>query len=502
MILIVGAGPTGLTLAIELARRQVPVRIIEKSNQVALRGRAVGVQSRTQEIFEAMSVLQLPIRLGLPVVGESHFQDGKMVRSTQPVVSNTAPYPNLLALEQNVIEKTLVQQLLNLRVSVEWNRRFIGLEQSESGVVAHLDGETVEVDYLIACDGANSAVRQAAGIAFPGKSYPYLFSLADVAVDWDLPLDRSYLFRSGQKTLGMLPVARPNQFRMWTKDLRVGSLSGSAGEVVRHGFVDEQPPELREFQDFADQLVGRPIVLSAPRLLCNYQIECRLAESYRKGRVLLAGDAAHVHAPTGFQGMNMGIQDAFNLGWKLAHVLQQQAGPELLESYQKERRPVAQEVLLQTDEAVENFETPRSVGQQLMEQYNVPWWQLEFHYRSAYHDGGGGPGLQSGDRAPDGEVISPQGMVRVFQLLRGQEYSALAFPKPESSLRQLHALARHRGIKLHVIGPGSYQDPGDTLRATYGVGEDGLILIRPDGYVAARGRLDEAARVLSVVGGG
>ncbi|MBS2038921.1 FAD-dependent monooxygenase [bacterium] len=501
MILIVGAGPTGLTLAIELARRQVPVRIIEKSNQVAQRGRAVGVQSRTQEIFEAMSVLQLPIRLGLPVVGESHFVDGKMVRSTQPVVSNTAPYPNMLALEQNVIEKTLVQQLLNLRVSVEWNRRFLGLEQNENSVVAQLDGETVEVDYLVACDGANSAVRRAAGIAFPGKAYPYLFSLADVAVEWDLPLDRSYIFRRQQKTLGMLPVARPNQFRMWTKDLRSGPHSGPSDDEVRHGFVDEQPPDLGEFQEFAGQMVGRNITLTSPRLICNYQIECRLAESYRKGRVLLAGDAAHVHAPTGFQGMNMGIQDAYNLGWKLARVVRQQVPAELLETYQKERRPIAQEVLLQTDEAVENFETPRSVGQQLMEQYNVPWWQLEFHYRSADQDGAGGKGLQSGDRAPDGEVLSPQGLVRVFQLLRGQEYNALAFPGSDTSLRQLHALARHRGVKLHVIGPGNYQDPNDTLRSTYGVGEDGLILIRPDGYVAARGRLDEAARVLAAVGG-
>lgn len=501
MILIVGAGPTGLTLAIELARRQVPVRIIEKSNQVSMRGRAVGVQSRTQEIFEAMSVLQLPIRLGLPVVGESHFLDGKMVRSTQPVVSNTAPYPNMLALEQNVIEKTLVQQLLNLRVSVEWNRRFLGFQQSPSGVIAELDGETVEVDYLIACDGANSAVRQAAGIAFPGKAYPYLFSLADVAVDWDLPLDRSYIFRREQKTLGMLPVARPNQFRMWTKDLRSGPLPSATDNAVRHGFVDEQPPDLSEFQEFANLMVGRSIQLSVPRLLCNYQIECRLAESYRQGRVFLAGDAAHVHAPTGFQGMNMGIQDAFNLGWKLAYVVHNQASPELLDSYQKERRPIAQEVLLQTDEAVENFETPRSVGQQLMEQYNVPWWQLEFHYRSAYENSAGGPGLQMGDRAPDGEVVSPQGLIRVFQLLRGQDYNALAFPKEDSSLRQLHALARHRGVKLHVIGQGSYQDPNDTLRATYGVGEDGLILIRPDGYVAARGRLDEAARVLAAAGG-
>ena len=502
MILIVGAGPTGLSLAIELARRQVPVRIIEKSNQVALRGRAVGVQSRTQEIFEAMSVLQLPIRLGLPVVGESHFLDGQMVRSTQPVVSNTAPYPNLLALEQNVIEKTLVQQLLQLRVSVEWNRRFLGMEATESGVVAQLDGETVEVDYLVACDGANSAVRRAAGIAFPGKAYPYLFSLGDLAVDWEFPLDRSYLFRRGQKTMGMLPVARPNQFRIWTKDLRIGPLPTSTNDTVRHGFVDEEPPELAEFQEFASLMVGHPIQLSSPRLLCNYQIECRLAESYRKGRVLLAGDAAHVHAPTGFQGMNMGIQDAFNLGWKLAHVMQNQASPELLESYQKERRPIAQEVLLQTDEAVENFETPRSVGQQLMEQYNVPWWQLEFHYRSTYSDGLGEPGLQPGDRAPDGEVISPGGIVRVFQLLRGKEYNVLAFPKADSSLRQLQALARHRGVKLHVIGPGSYQDPNGTLRATYGMGEDGLILIRPDGYVAARGRLDEAARVLAAAGGG
>ena len=499
MILIVGAGPTGLVLAIELARRKVPLRIIEKSSQVAARGRAVGVQSRTQEIFEAMSVLQLPIRLGLPVVGETHYQEGKPVRSTQPVVSTTAPYPNLLALEQNVIEQTLVQHLNKLGVPVEWGRRFEGLQQNDQGVQAQLDGESLQVDYLVACDGANSAVRQAAGIAFPGKAYPYLFSLADVAVDWELPLNRSYLFRRGQQTLGMLPVARPNHFRMWTKDLRVGATLPEDGSV-RHGFVDDQAPGLEEFQEFVSQLVPQPVRLSSPRMLCSYQIECRLAERYREGRVFLAGDAAHVHAPTGFQGMNMGIQDAYNLGWKLARVVQNQSAPELLDTYERERRPIAQEVLLQTDEAVENFEAPRSVGQQLMEQYNVPWWQLEFHYRAAQSDELSDSCLQAGDRAPDGEVLSPHGLIRVFQLLRGSDYNALAFVEGRSSLRQVQALARRSGICLHPIGPGTvYTDPGNALRSNYGLTEEGLVLIRPDGYVAARGRLSEAAQVFAKV---
>lgn len=500
MILIVGAGPTGLVLAIELARRKIPVHIIEQSSQVAARGRAVGVQSRTQEIFEAMSVLQLPIRLGLPVVGETHYQEGKAVRSTRPVLSITDPYPNLLALEQNVIEQTLVQHLSSLGVAVEWGRRFLGFEQNERGVVAHLDGESLPVDYLVACDGANSAVRKAAGIAFEGKAYPYLFSLADVAVEWDLPLNRSYLFRRGQKTLGMLPVARPNHFRMWTKDLRDRAVPASEGQV-RHGFVEDQAPTLEEFQEFVGQLVPNPTQLSAPRMLCSYQIECRLAERYRQGRVFLAGDSAHIHAPTGFQGMNMGIQDAFNLGWKLARVYQQRAASDLLDTYERERRPVAQEVLLQTDEAVENFEAPVSVGQQLMEQYNVPWWQLEFHYRACHHDGLGGTSLQAGDRAPDGEVLSPEGLVRVFHLLRGSDYNALAFVQADSSLRQVQALARRSGVRLHPIGPGTaYNDPGNSLRQSYGLAEDGLVLIRPDGYVAARGRLSDAAQVFSGVG--
>ncbi len=344
MILIVGAGPTGLVLAIELARRQVPVRIVEQSSRVATRGRAVGVQSRTQEIFEAMSVLQLPIRLGLPVIGETHYVDGKAVRSTQPVVSNTAPYPNLLALEQNVIERTLVQHLSTLGVEVEWGRRFEGFEQTDQAVQAQLDGERLQVDYLIACDGANSAVRKAAGISFSGKAYPYLFSLADVAVQWELPLDRNYLFRRGQRTLGMLPVARPNHYRMWTKDLRSGA-SPACDDAVRHGFVHDQAPELEEFQEFVSQLVPQPIQISAPRMLCSYQIECRLADHYRVGRVFLAGDAAHVHAPTGFQGMNLGIQDAYNLIWKLALFHKGQAGAELLDSYEAERHAVAEDTI-------------------------------------------------------------------------------------------------------------------------------------------------------------
>ena len=337
-VLIVGAGPTGLSLAITLRRWGVPVRIIDRNAQPTSVSKALALWSASLEALQGMGVVDRFVaegqRLNALCVGE-----GDRRLATLAVGEGIdSPFPFPLLLPQSRTEALLTERLAELGVTIERSVELVGLSQDASGVTAtlhHADGhdETVRTKYLAGCDGARSAVRQALDITFEGYTEPQTFLLADVKIDGGNLDHRSiYLWWHNGGTVAMFPFGN----EVW----RIFSMRGEDSPK------GDEPATLEEMQRCVDRFGPRGLRIHDPSWLSIFRINERLVTKYRVGRCFLAGDAAHIHSPAGGQGMNTGIQDAVNLGWKLAHVLNGAGNSEvLLDSYEAERRPIARAVI-------------------------------------------------------------------------------------------------------------------------------------------------------------
>ena len=315
-VLVVGAGPTGLTLATELQAYGVPFRIIDRQLDRVHESRALAIQPRTLEVLARHGLAQPLVDLGTTAVRLRLHADGRVI----PIdvfdvgLSDTA-YPFLLFLSQAETERVLCEHLDRHGVTVERGVELVGLDQDGDQVTCrlrHRDGreETVQASYVSGCDGAHSTVRQQAGIGFAGRAYPQTFVLADLEVDGLEPgAVHSYL--TGAGLLFFFPLGTPATWRM----LAIRP-AGTTGEVT-----------LAELQAIVDRTATDGLRLRDPVWMTDFRLHLRGAERYRSGRVFLAGDAAHIHSPAGGQGMNTGIQDAVNLGWKLALDLRGIANP-------------------------------------------------------------------------------------------------------------------------------------------------------------------------------
>ena len=342
-VLVVGAGPTGLVAATELARRGVRVQIVDKAATPTPieQSRALGVQATTMEVFERLGVAQTVVAKGYSVNSVALYglrgrRLGKLALSELPV-----PYPFVLTLAQGKIERVLEENLARHGVKVERSVELVTLRQGSDTVDATLrtaDGgeKHVETQYLIGCDGAHSAVRELAGVQWPEGPYLDRYALADAKIEWQqdpLPDDQMHMFFSpkGVLVVGRLPDDR------WRIVVSF---------PPRHPWHGE--PTLSAVQQQVDVHPEIRARLYDPTWLSTYRNAFRMVDPLRSGRVFLAGDAAHVHSPVGAQGMNTGIQDAFNLGWKLALRTQGIGGESLLDSYHWERRPVISDLLRDT----------------------------------------------------------------------------------------------------------------------------------------------------------
>jgi len=343
-VLIVGAGPTGLMLANQLARRGVNALIIDRHSGPSLQTRALGVQARTLEIYARMGIADRALALGRPATGANLWADGRRTGRV-PLGSAGAgatPYPYILVLGQDDNERIMGDQLRAGGRDVQWNTELVALEQQSDGVTATLkdaDGTTraITAAWVAGCDGAHSAVRTLSGIDFPGAPYEHVFFVADVSATGSMVADEVnvYLWRAGFHLF--FPMRGTDHWRI------VGIL----------------PPALRDKPDLAFDAVvpsirgeaGAGLNFSACSWFSTYRIHHRSAARFRAQRCFLLGDAAHVHSPVGAQGMNTGLQDAYNLGWKLALVLKGRADAALLDSYEAERIPIARRLLNTTDRA-------------------------------------------------------------------------------------------------------------------------------------------------------
>ena len=456
-VLIAGAGPTGLTLAIELARRGVGVRIIEKTESFFIGSRGDGLQPRTLEVFEDLGVLDAVFAAGSAPFATKVYVGGKHVGEhalfTPAESTPTVPYPSAWFLGQSQTEGILRDRLAEFGVRVELGTELVGFTQDDDGVTTTLGtGEVVRASYLVGADGGKSFVRKTLGIAFEGTTDESIrMLLGDVQATG---LDH---------TCGHWFGAEDNPMRGVVFTPLPGGPYFQFGAPLGDGELDVETA-LPALQARVDLFSGGGVRLHDLIWSTVWRPNIRLAERFRDGRVFLAGDAAHVHPPTGGQGLNTGVQDAYNLGWKLAD-----GSPELLDSYETERRAVAARVLGVTTEILQKYVD----GDEDAHERGESTQQLDISYRTGPFDGV----LRAGDRAPDSPLVDANGkQVRLFELFRGPHATVLAFggDVSEGAYRILPAGSVASGSDLVDVGGHAY--------AAYG---GGVVTVRPDGYVGS-----------------
>lgn len=487
-VLVVGAGPVGLTMACELARHGVRCRIIDKAEQPSPYCRAIGVTPRTLEIWEGMGIAREAIDAGLWITGMRSVIAGHppfdMLRDLSDL-----PYASL-GIPQYETERVLTRHLARHGLAIERGMALEALRQDAEGVTVTLNGQSHRFAHVIGCDGAHSAVRRALGIAFEGEAMPMTFMLGDVHMAADLPYGLALRAVRPREDAPpdlfvAVPLPEPGRYRV----SMIAPEGMATGAGTGHGIQAEMAgPDLATLQAVADDLLPDRPVLSDLRWSSLFRISMRLAARYRDGHVFIAGDAAHIHPPTGGQGMNTGIQDACNLAWKLAAVLSGRAPAALLDSYEAERRPVGADVVARTLAASINFGREGGAKPDRLEDT-----QILVNYRDTawVRDDGGAEGPHAGDRAPDAGGLRRQGVgfpLRLFDILRGTEPVLLVQGQPD-------ALPRIAGLRVVAItgtpmddrhGVTMLHDAAGAFAAAYGSGP-GAWLVRPDGHIAWRG---------------
>ncbi len=500
-LLIVGAGPVGLTMACELTRFGIPCRIIDKAAERSQTSKALGVFPRTLEVFENIGVIDEALRAGQKIFTFNIHQGEKELARIN-FASVATPYPFLLSLPQSETERILIEHLARAGVEVEREVELSGLTQTNEAVhalVRHADGreETIETPWLLGCDGAHSATRHALGMEFEGAPYDESFVLADVRAESSLPRDEVHLFFSDDGLFALFPF----------RGDRVRIIANIPPESRGQDLAE---PTLEDMQQIAQRRGPTDLRLSDAVWISRFHISHRKVASFRKLRVFLAGDAAHIHSPAGGQGMNTGIQDSFNLGWKLALVVKGRAPAALLASYHSEREPIAKGVLNITDRitrvaTVKNpvVKTARDLLLSFVsgidfigEKFADRMAELTVNYRtSAIVENYGRSAVRAGDRAPDGELRDANGRARrLFELFRDPRHTLLLFlgsgarPFDSTNLGDfgheitLCRIARGYGL----TSEDSLHDITGSVHATYALLEGGLVLVRPDGYIAFR----------------
>ena len=459
-VLVVGAGPTGTALAIDLARRGLDIRVLEKDPHAFEGSRAKGVQPRTLEVLDDLGAVDEVLAGGseYPKLGVHAFRwvvPWRMFPHHEP--STDVPYPNTWLVPQSRTDRALHRRLADLGRHVEFGAELVELTQDAQTVTARLaDGEEITARYAVGADGGSSTVRHQLGIGFLGSTDEVERVLLLDAATTGLSRDRWHVWATIKA--GACPLPGGDLFQ-WMFQLR----------------PDEEPPA--GAAEINQRLRPYGVSVHDIRWQSLFRPNIRLAEAFRRDRVFIAGDAAHVHTPAGAQGLNTGIQDAYNLGWKLAQVLAG-ADERLLDTYQAERLPIAaSDIGLSTKkyEGVARLD-PSSIkrGKEVQ--------PLALTYRGgplAPTDADRTTALRVGDRAPDAELRDADGeRVRLFDAYRGPHFTAIAHgPAAAEALERLDWPTAGAELKRITTG-----DAAEFARG-YGLTGDTLLLIRPDGYV-------------------
>lgn len=495
-VLIVGAGPTGLVLAAELLARGVATRILDKGDGAALETRALGVHARTLEVFDLMGLADRFLERGHEVHNFRMYTAGKRLVKLDLSLSGSR-FGFMLDIPQNETESLLRDRIRELGGAIEQGRELIGFSNASGNITASAKDQsgrvdTITADYLVGCDGAHSRVRHELGLDFQGHPYSGDWLLADVRLDWDRREDEVHAFFRPD---GLPLICFPMRDHVWRVVLPY------AGDRGR------QAPTLAEIQELVDQRAPQRVGVSNPTWLANFRCQLRSTHVYRQGRVMLAGDAVHVHSPAGGQGMNTGIMDAHNLAWKLALVASGHSPEWLLDTYGEERAPVAAEVLRLTDGLVKLGTMKHPVKRAFRDTVipiasRIPAIQRRAvrrmtHHHVAYRQsrltqpGPAWAGLKPGDRIDDIGVVGAEGRNRLYEVLRRGRHVLLSSGNDAAMVLENDDIRVYEGVFETVVA-----DPLGARRHRGGR-RSAVLLIRPDGYIAARGSLDRLPSLLA-----
>ena len=352
-VLVVGAGPSGLTFAIECMRYGLNVRIIEKAEEPTKYSKAIAIQARTLETFQRMGIHREFLEEGLKLKASNIYCGQKKLAE---IHLNQIPssFPFVLSVPQSRTEAILIGHLNKLGCKIERSTALESFEEKDGIIFANTGNEVIQTKYLIGCDGPHSTIRKDLGYAFKGKLFPDIFSLADVEITWDLSPKELHVFLENDGIMAALPLPDENRYRLIFQLKRLRNFAPQ-NFSVEEGVIDsedEMLPNIAEIEEILSSYVGKPITVSNPRWIANFHINSRLSSRYRRNNIFLVGDAAHIHSPVGGQGMNTGIQDAFNLAWKIAYSHKGLSNnSNLLDSYEKERHTLGKKLLKSTEEA-------------------------------------------------------------------------------------------------------------------------------------------------------
>ncbi|MEH2412902.1 FAD-dependent monooxygenase [Nostoc sp.] len=506
-VLIVGAGPTGMTAAMELSRLGVPVRIVDKLLSPSTTSRALAVQTRTLELFEQRGLIQEILRIGNKGTAVTIYGDGKRLGKVH-LEEIKSRYNFIILIPQSETERILREQLVRQDVEIEHGTEMIAFAQSESSaqpgqggvkaVLRNREGELEELEaaYLISAEGSHSLVRRTLNLQFQGKSIDQNYALADLHLDGDLPDDELLLFTSAHGFMAVFPMG-DRHFRFMATD-------------PDHHANDE--PTLEKLQNLYDQNSHIPARLRDMTWSSRFRINSRMLHTLRERRIFFGGDAAHIHSPAGGQGMNTGIQDMIDLSWKLAMVWHCKAAPELLNTYEEERLPIIRSIVSRTEAATDALNsdsmivhqlitllTPVFLNTHLVQQLSTGMLsEVAVNYRKSslsqtYHIHGN---LQAGDRMPDMDVLrwnldslsdtQPRKM-RLYEIIDPSCFTLLVAggesttDLPATWKEQLGPW--HGFLKLQRIAPASTQPEAKMQFDSAFGSSQSLFLVRPDSYL-------------------
>jgi 2-polyprenyl-6-methoxyphenol hydroxylase-like FAD-dependent oxidoreductase len=515
-VLIAGAGPVGLALALELQRFGLRFRIIEKKAERSKTSKAMGLQPRLSEVFAIFGIEDKFAARGFGNIRAVNLRSGAKklltitIRPPANQAGRDACQPRMLIIPQSATEEILETTLQERGHAVERRRELIGFEQEADGVnaIIHDDAgspETIRAQFLVSCEGAHSVVRKQAGFSFSGATMLLRFLLADVTIDWDLPENEVQVWFHRDGVFAGLPFGA-QKWRLIVE--RVEEPTEAADEVT-----------LALVQQLAAERTGRKnILVHDPVWLSDFRINARMVDRFRKERIFVAGDAAHIHSPLGGQGIATGIQDATNLAWKLAAVLREGAPDSLLDTFEEERKPIARLVLRGTSAASNLVFGMNPIARFIRERLVFPILrtafvqrrlfgrvsQLEMNYRerslAAHFDRPFSKvRVRAGDRVPDVVFKRGDDKVSLFQLIG--KFGMLALFGPGQNSHQISAALATLHIRSFIVStqsagtlPDQYlEDLYSDFARLYGVQGPFLYLIRPDGHVAMFQRQAEAS---------
>ncbi len=531
-VIVVGGGPTGLLLACELARRGVSVRLLEAEEERVPLSKALGVHARTLEVFAEIGIADEAVARGRTLHEANVYSEGEVVAHVELDRLSTR-FPFVLILPQYETEMLLETAAQGFGVTIERGVRVASVRQDYDAVtVQTADGETCRAKWLVGCDGSHSTIRHAIGLPFEGSDYAETFALADLELDWDHSADSAHAFLSAEGLCAVFPLPEAGWARV-------------AADVSREDLTDDAELTPAFFEKLLQKRGAGRASVGTTRWTSRFEIHQRMVPEFRVGRVFLAGDAAHVHSPAGGQGMNLGLQDAFNLGWKLAAVVHGHVGEPLLDSYDAERNPVARGTLRATDFATRvgmlngplsravrgkvagwlaSFEVVQNRITRTVAELDVNYRRgpIAFEDTDTFRRGAFSDGLvfargpKPGDRAPDVKLrgVQPD---RMHGWLRGPDWSLLIFisDAPDAVDAATVANAVHGAtdgrVQPIIVAPDEEPprglrwsgpvlcDPNHDAFRAYAAAPACAYLVRPDGYIAYRSDHLDANSVLHFI---